>query len=121
MSESKHTPGPWHACNTGKCSCKTVSCRDYPIARVTTGDWGDDYPSVRIVGESSLNRKAEAYMEQITYGSVNEETAIANAILIAAAPDLLEALQGVLRVADRKTDEFDAARAAIAKATTPVS
>lgn len=29
---------------------------------------------------------------------------------------LLEALKGVLRVADRKTDEFDAARAAIAKA-----
>lgn len=41
---------------------------------------------------------------------------IANARLIAAAPDLLEALKGVLRVADRKTDEFDAARAAIAKA-----
>lgn len=41
----------------------------------------------------------------------------ANARLIAAAPDLLEALQGVLRVADRKTAEFDAARAAIAKAT----
>lgn len=41
----------------------------------------------------------------------------ANARLIAAAPDLLEALKGVLRVADRKTDEFDAARAAIAKAT----
>lgn len=37
--------------------------------------------------------------------------------LIAAAPDLLAALQGVLRVADRKTVEFDAARAAIAKAT----
>jgi hypothetical protein len=39
-----------------------------------------------------------------------------NARLIAAAPELLEALQGVLRVADRQTDEFDAARAAIAKA-----
>lgn len=42
---------------------------------------------------------------------------LANARLIAAAPDLLVALQGVLRVADRKTDEFAAARAAIAKAT----
>ena len=39
-----------------------------------------------------------------------------NARLIAAAPDLLAALEGVLRVADRKTNEFDAARAAIAKA-----
>jgi hypothetical protein len=41
----------------------------------------------------------------------------ADALLIAAAPELLEALQGVLRVADRKTVEFDAARAVIAKAT----
>lgn len=41
----------------------------------------------------------------------------ANANLMAAAPELLEALEGVLRVADRETDEFDAARAAIAKAT----
>ena len=41
----------------------------------------------------------------------------ANARLIAAAPELLAALQGVLRVADRATDEFDAARAAIVKAT----
>lgn len=40
----------------------------------------------------------------------------ANAALICAAPDLLEALKGVVRVADRATDEFDAARAAIAKA-----
>lgn len=51
-----------------------------------------------------------------SYGDDNSE-AEANARLIAAAPDLLEALQGVLRVADRATDEFDAARAAISKAT----
>lgn len=40
----------------------------------------------------------------------------ANAALIASAPDLLAALEAVLRVADRATDEFDAARAAIRKA-----
>lgn len=44
------------------------------------------------------------------------DAAKANARLIAAAPELLEALKGVLRVADRKTVEFDAARSAIAKA-----
>jgi len=44
------------------------------------------------------------------------EVASANARLIAAAPELLEALEGVLQVADRATVEFDAARAAIAKA-----
>lgn len=36
--------------------------------------------------------------------------------LMASAPDLLAALQGVLLVADRATGEFDAARAAIKKA-----
>ena len=41
----------------------------------------------------------------------------ANARLIAAAPELLDALQAVVRVADRNTVEFDMARAAIAKAT----
>jgi len=38
------------------------------------------------------------------------------ATLFAAAPELLSALQGVIRVADRDTDEFIAARAAVAKA-----
>lgn len=37
--------------------------------------------------------------------------------LISAARDMLEALRGVVRVADRRTVEFDAARTAIAKAT----
>ncbi len=40
----------------------------------------------------------------------------ADARLIAAAPDLLEALRAVVSVADRKTVEFDKAHAAIAKA-----
>lgn len=39
-----------------------------------------------------------------------------DANLIAAAPELLEALQAVVSVADRATVEFDMARAAIAKA-----
>lgn len=41
----------------------------------------------------------------------------ANAKLIAASPDLLAALKAVVAIADRRTDEFNAARAAIAKAT----
>jgi len=41
----------------------------------------------------------------------------ADARLIAAAPELLEALKAVVSVADRATVEFDMARAAIAKAT----
>lgn len=40
--------------------------------------------------------------------------------LILAAPELLAALKAVISVADRATDEFDLARAAILKATTPI-
>lgn len=87
------TPGPWMACDNGKCSCKVVSCADFPIARITCGEWGDDYPSLRLVGTSSLDIKAEAFMERIAYGTVSEEMATANARLIAAAPDLLAALK----------------------------
>ena len=64
---SKHTPGPWSACNKGKCCCKMVTSKDHPIATIEHGKWGDDYPSIRLVG-GSIERKAEAYMEQITYG-----------------------------------------------------
>ena len=40
----------------------------------------------------------------------------ANARLIAAAPELYEALKAVVAIADRRTVEFDAAHAALAKA-----
>ena len=40
----------------------------------------------------------------------------ANANLLSAALDLYEALEAVIRVADRKTVEFDMAHAALAKA-----
>lgn len=40
----------------------------------------------------------------------------ANFQLLAAAPELLEALQAVVRVSDRKTDEFEMAHSAINKA-----
>jgi hypothetical protein len=49
-------------------------------------------------------------------GAGDDATAHANARLIAASPDLLVALKAVISVADRKTAEFDLARAAITKA-----
>jgi hypothetical protein len=52
----------------------------------------------------------------LSTGNPDDDLRDANALLIAAAPDLLAALKAVVRVADRKTVEFDAARAAIAKA-----
>lgn len=47
----------------------------------------------------------------------NESEELKHAHLVAAAPALLSALEGVLSVADRSTVEFDAARTAIASAT----
>ena len=69
--------------------------------------WGDDYPAIRLVGSSSLDMKAEAFMEQITYGEVNEETATANARLIAAAPKMLAALQEIEEFLDNQADVDD--------------
>lgn len=96
---SGHTPGPWSYCGAdrGGCSCLTITAPDHPIAEVTGGAWGDRYPSIRLTG-NSLERQAEAYMEQITYGEVPMEVAKANAALIAAAPDMLAALLNVQKI-----------------------
>ena len=68
---SGHTKGPWHVCGCGKCG--QVSCSDYPICRVERGDWGDS--------------------AEMVYGHIPIAEGDANARLIAAAPDLLEAAQ----------------------------
>ena len=46
-----------------------VWCDHYPVATVTSGKWGDGDPAIRLVG-TSLDAKAEAYMDQITYGEL---------------------------------------------------
>lgn len=83
---------PWSACHNGECKCSQVWTKDdHPVAIVTRGEWGDDYPSIRLTG-GSLELKAEAYMEQITYGTVSNDTATANAKFIAAAPEIVKQL-----------------------------
>ena len=93
---TEHSPGPWHACHDGKCSCKQIWCNDYPVAKVEAGKWGDEFCSIRLVGDSSLDLKAEAFMDMIEYGTIPEETAIANARFIVKAcnshEELIEAL-----------------------------
>lgn len=88
-----HTPGPW-ATKEGDRSRREMSL----IAKACDADF--------IIGYAICEAQNKEQREED----------LANARLIAAAPDLLSALQGVLRIADRKTAEFDAARAAIAKA-----
>ena len=88
----QHTPGPWE------------------LSHGTEPGQGRE-PWFWVSASRTLHLRVYACPDGFVIGE-NE----ANARLIAAAPDLLAALKGVLCVADRKTDEFDAARAAIAKA-----
>ncbi len=87
-----HTPGPWHAANANE--PKILH------AFVISNDDG-----FGIIATVNLHRGKDAPSEGES-----------NARLIAAAPDLLAALKAVVAIADRKTVEFDAARAAIAAA-----
>lgn len=90
MKRFMGTPGPWEW---------WTSNSFLRLSSKTTGRDGDVIDSFGMSdGATSLSVKAD---------DMN---------LIAAAPDLLEALQAVVRVADRQTDEFDMARAAISKA-----
>lgn len=97
--EAKHTPGPW-GMQTLRTSCGVCH---------KVGPWPHKW-------RAGKEMSACIYDD---YPSPPEgtDTMLANARLISAAPDLLEALISVVSVADRKTTEFDRARAAIAKAT----
>lgn len=84
--KTSRTPGPWHI-DIGQID------KSFLVGRLQEAVFAKDGTPIAICGENQDNAR-----------------------LIAAAPELLAALEGVLCVADRKTDEFDAARAAIAKA-----
>ena len=94
----------------------TLDLRRKAIMSHTPGPWtlADNRHAVVIESNANDFRGLSCEVDKDDY---DHATAMANAHLIAAAPDLLAALIGVVRVADRATVEFDAARAAIAKAT----
>lgn len=86
--------GPWHTCRNGKCKCGGVWTRDFPVAEVTRGDWGDEYPAIRhIEGDGMAGTAVEAYMEKMVYGHIEDWFAEAAAKLIAAAPDMYATLE----------------------------
>lgn len=82
----------------------------------TPGPW---FPRKNSAGMWEAMIEDRDYAHSTAFITRTDDQGAADARLIAAAPELLAALKGVLRVADRQTDEFDAARAAIAKATAP--
>ena len=75
-------------------------------------------PGPWFVAANGLNKVATITKVTGIYSDVapDDKSIAADARLITAAPELLAALIGVVKVADRTTVEFDAARAAIAKA-----
>ncbi len=89
---SGHTPGPWVAAKDPSGVATVAWCGEWRIGP----DTGHGDPNMADYADHGDDEP--------------------DAKLIAAAPDLAEALLGVLRVADRDTDEFAAARAALAKA-----
>lgn len=99
---TKHTPGPWSAdFHPGE-----------PItAAIQPGRRQDEWRINPPVGDMSNGVSIVA--------SVHGPNMARNARLIAAAPDLLEALQGLVAMTEGKgqTDCWDIARAAITRAT----
>jgi hypothetical protein len=97
---SGHTPGPWSVCGAqdGKCPCSSVLYKDGVICEV---------------------RDSNSDMADATGHAPSPEEAQANKRLIAAAPELLEALKIVAGSENWRCSEdgeWDIVNAAIAKA-----
>lgn len=90
-----HTPTPWQECGhkRGGCSCGQIwsLSADVPVAKVTSGEWGDTWPALRPIS-SSIEGKYEVYTEMSAYGSVDPEVAKANAAFIVKAVNAHDAL-----------------------------
>lgn len=64
---------------------------DYPVAKVISGKWGDDYAALKIINPG-IGASVEAYIEQITYGEIREEISKKNANRIV---DCVNACEGI--------------------------
>lgn len=100
MSTAKHTPGPWtlETVTTAVGICHKIG--PFPPRRP------DDVTT----------RSACLYADYPSGCNPADEELKANARLIAAAPELLEALEAITEPYDTSLPEYKVARAAIAKA-----
>ncbi len=108
---TKFTPGPWTAKYTSGAGLSVHA----DVSKALGDRYSSDCPIYHLGNDAcSLQISYELWTQfpREDWDAMQQ----ANAQLMSAAPELLSALEGVLRVADRATVEFDAARAAIAKA-----
>jgi len=102
---SKHTPGPWRICKGGNMS----NLVEGPSGVQIDGTYDDGYRTVAMVQSCCSDRGAAA-----------EKNCNANLRLIAAAPDLLAALELVMAwrpsAAWPELAALEAARSALSKA-----
>lgn len=124
MSEKQHTPGPWRW-EVNEKSKNVQLCGGRPMYDLTVMDFerwgmGGAIPRLRDTSDHGLLtpclKWAKAVIGREHHAHWFKSLDHPDARLIAAAPDLLAALEAVVKVADRETNEFDMARTAIAKA-----
>ena len=58
---------------------------DFPVVEVIRGEWGDEYPAIKISRPGGINEPAVPYMEKIVYGEIPVEAFEANAAFIVLA------------------------------------
>lgn len=104
---AQHTPGPWEQ-----------SIKGYDSDFFVEGEW-----EIAICGSDKHDGELPPMIAAVTNLSLVDEEAEANARLIAAAPDLLEALQSLVDMdvayqrGPKVAEAIENARASIAKAT----
>jgi hypothetical protein len=98
MSNTKHTPSPWRLIHK-----KESYKLDAWVLAKDPSSAGREYHVIDLHDQHPINEHLERRLADIK--------------LISCAPELLEALKIIVEITgDRKTVEFDRARAAIAKA-----
>lgn len=102
MSKTQHTPGPWEY----DTELADAGNKSTPIYTEAPGADADLFEAVCIIPHDDITAAGYTQIK-------------ANARLIAAAPDLLDALKEILdnAIVPYRGPMFDKARAAIAKAT----
>ena len=111
QTQAKHTPGPWKVSEYEKQS--ETDCGEIELTVCT------NYPEALCNGQRSIAVMTGGYYTRKDQKNRSEAIATnrANARLIAAAPQLLEALRNLVETPEVRIEDMEQARAAIAAAT----